>query len=324
MKKTLFTLLAAAAVVGCSKSEEVTQSTSNDEVKFNSKSIGTRTTTDATGADSWEIGDAIGIFTSGFDTEYYNVKYLAEDADTATDFNVDSSNSAIVFPNVAAGTVKFYAYYPYVATDNNIDTTNETVLVNISGQKGDINKVDFMTAVEEKTVSNHDDHEAEVEFEFYHKLAKVEITVGLNNNLSTLTGLTAALNDIDVEAKYDYTTGVIEESQITTGSSNFDLTVDVATPIASENITEATITAILHPHDYSGTDITTKPTMTFAVGSRTFSVTFAPTLTAGNIHYFYIDLGNDNAVFKGSSIKSWNDPEGSTATDLYPEETTTV
>lgn len=321
MKKAFITLLAIAAMVGCSKSDEGFNNTSDNTAKFRAETITSRTTEiqipnpdnelDTLTVDAWEMGDLIGIFTSGFGSgaEYANIDYKAttETTSQTTDFSVVSASKEIVFPNAPlsdAKTVDFYAYYPYTTA---VDENNY-ITVSVANQKDDFGKIDFMTASATNIAYYLGAEYSEVVFNFEHKLSKVVFNISCNENIESLAGLSASLNNISTSGEYDYN-GTLKASSSLGESDNIEL----ATVVASDNKT-AIVTGILHPGAY------TTPTLSFSVANRTFEVTFASTLTASYSHIYNIALGYDIVGFEnGSTIDKWENASDQ-VTEIYPEE----
>ncbi len=322
MKKTLLMFLAAAAVVGCAKEESYTPSGSTDNVvKFSSGGI-TRVSSD--GADLWESGDAIAITSVGFDNEFECVKYVSDiDAATATaattGFDFSDTGKQITFPNTDDATVDFYAVYPYMTMGSEKDYY-EVDVTNQGGDNYNYGDVDFMTASE--SVAYGTDHTVgAVNFDFKHRLTKVIITVGCNDNLESLAGLTASVSGIFTKRAYGingeiYTTDQNEFPADATGS------IDLTAEVVDDEKKTATVTAILHPMTIGNCK---NAVMTFQVGdgdgTRTFNVGFDKALILGSIHKYEIDLGNKHPEFKsGSTITEWD--WDNTTTTLNPEEVT--
>ncbi|MFR9649574.1 MAG: fimbrillin family protein [Rikenellaceae bacterium] len=303
MKKLLFTLLAAAAVVGCDKEDNYS---ADNVVKFSSEAISTRIDTST---NQWIAGDLIGITSSGFasagfSSEFKNVKYKAASSAASTNFTVADGETQIVYPNVSqSSNVAFYAYYP-----QNTLESDDTLIVDVSTQNSSgLAAVDFMTA--SNSVDYSDNNYKDVEFTFGHKLSQVVMDISCNDDLASLDGLIATISSIETKGSYY----VCDATNLGTlkGSLSDQGSVELIVPTTSSTTETVTITAILHPGVY------TTPTLTFETSSKKYSVTFATTLVAGSSHTFNIALGYDLVGFtSGSTIGTWQ--SGGTST-LYPE-----
>ncbi len=333
MKKLTIFALALSIIASCSKEDSVAiNGNDSNVVSFSAGDISRVTSAEAA---LWAAGDAVGISTTGFDgvngaTEFTNVKYvstlgtgdlLETTTATSTAFSC-SATSPILYPNTSAGSVVFSAYYPYDADYG----TNSYITVDVSEQeKNGYGSVDFMTAKTSSIAYGYSyDNDAidgngnatAVAFSFTHKLAKVVISVSLNDNLSSLDRLTTSISDIYSIVGYDIAGAVyVGDNPLTATTDDFDLTTEVE----STNKKTATVTAILHP---MAVDDCEDAEITFEVANREFTVGFNVALTAGSQHNYSIELGNDYPQFTGNSIiTGWNGIN-TTATPLVPTETT--
>lgn len=280
----------------------------NSVVKFSAGAI-SRVSVNVDGVDQWDKNDMIGISTTGFSSNYTNVLYLATDEGLSTGF---TSTTPILFPNVSSGTVNFNAYYPY---DSEYDE-NGYIIVDVSEQQNKYGSVDFMVAERDSfKYGSNENNSAAVEFDFSHKLAKVVITVGLNDNLSSLEGLSVSV--VDIYSKCGYSIEGSADSSYTPTTGTFDLTTTTDTA----GYKTATITAILHPMAV-GDCKDAKITLSVKENGKSYSVAFNENLAAGFQHNYKLDLGNDYPVFSGSTIEEWSGKD-SVATELQPTETTT-
>lgn len=309
--------IAVVAMASCAKEEGSTtpNTESTNVVAFSAGAI-SRVSSD--GLDNWENGDEIGVFTDGFDTEYSNVKYIATTASdySTTGFAFDSSvgdATQILYPNVASGTVNFYAYYPYMSVIADLGSYFSVV---VSDQDEKYGKIDFMSAsalVTDYGVGT-DVNDKEVAFTFYHKLAKVVLNITTNDNLEDLDGLTTTINNIYSTRAYS------NLGAMYTDATTYDVIANTAfaltTEVDSTDKTIATVTAILHPMDEGDCS---DAVLTFAVDGRTFTVGFNVALTCGYVHTYDIALGNDVPVLTGSTISPWSGLENP-SDELYSEE----
>ena len=135
--------------------------------------------------DTWESGDAIGIYMlNGETAEAENCKYTTGETGKSGRFTADAANT-IYFP-VNGDSRDFTAYYPYRETIANgiyqVDVTTQT------SQKD----IDLMGATK---VTGKNKNDADVAFGFAHKLVKLAMTIKPDG-----TSLTAAdMKDLKVE-----------------------------------------------------------------------------------------------------------------------------
>ncbi len=164
---------------------------------------------------TWESGDAIGIYMLNDKTaEAENCKYTTEKNGTSGTFKADAANT-IYFP-INGDTRDFAAYYPYRETIANgiypVDVTTQT------SQKA----IDLMGAAK---VTGKNKNDADVAFEFAHKLVKLEMTI-----LPDGTSLTAEdMKDLKVEITNQ---PVLATYDVVNGGN-----VNVATPAEPKDIT---------------------------------------------------------------------------------------
>lgn len=301
MKKVLFTLLAAAAVAGCSKANDEYVDIATEKsniVKFSSDKIDTRVTDNA-----WDGGEFIGIYSAGFTTDVSNVKYEAKvDGTKNTTFEVVAAADQILFPNIASGEVTFSAYYPHS------DVSDAAKIVSDITTTDQDSGLLFGTA--DKATSYGEDVDAEpVSFTFTHSMAKIELTVTANDDLENVSGLVVTMEDIRTTANYDITDGEII-------SISDSVTDDVEMTQISNDDTTAVLSAVLHPGDYSTLG---SPTFSFVTNGNTYTVTFDKTLQAGLLYKFSVKLGNDYPTFDtDNEITDW-DGSPTTDTSLKPE-----
>ncbi|MFR9670437.1 MAG: fimbrillin family protein [Rikenellaceae bacterium] len=287
-------------MAGCQKEGGAEVEATTAAVKFSSVSLATRTTTILDGddlVDAWESDDRVGIFTSGFTTERSNVEYAAATtaSATTTTFEAVSEGDEILYPNGLQNNVTFSAYYPFVA-----GASTSGISFDISGQVGDVGSVDLMCA-EYEWIYGTDSSESAIAFSFEHKLAKVVFTITANDTLGDLSNLTAvSLTNINTVATYSLT-GVQDDTTLAQ-SKDVELTLVVA-----EDKKSATVTAILHPDNYSGKQLE----FTTSDG-RTFTTTLAASFAANTTYTYSVALGYDYVDYLGQSdIDEWgNESDG--------------
>lgn len=151
-------------------------------------------------SNTWESGDAIGIYMlNGTTVEAANKKYTTTSTTTSGAFSPTAENT-IYFP--ADGTKRdFMAYYPHaaIAADNfyNVDVTTQTT------QKA----IDLMAAA--KVTNKHKD-DANVAFTFLHKLVKLDITIkgdAVSVTDNDLTGTTVQITNQQTIGTYSVVDG---------------------------------------------------------------------------------------------------------------------
>lgn len=303
MKKIIISALTVVAMVGCAEDEGVLQQ-GGTEVAFSSSSIETRVNTAGT---EWIEGDGVGIFMATtvettFETVNTNKKYTADKSAETTTFTLDKggdeSIEAICYPNT--GYVDFYSYYPY-----QLDMTDAIYKADVTVQT-DPTAIDFMYA----TPQVNKERGNNIAFEFSHNLAQIKFVLTTRDNVSSLTGITAAIK-LPVTADYSVLTG----KQI--GDKGIALTITLNTAMVST--TEYTASAIVLPDT-----LETAANITLAVDGRTFEVALpaATVFEAGKIHTYNIAVGNDYVYFtEDSTIVPWGGEEDDAST-IYPDETT--
>ena len=257
---------------------------------------------------SWENGDAVGIYalnagaelseTTIFDGKS-NVKYTSDAEGVFT-----AAATPINFPN--EGDLDFVAYYPYHATITdykyNIDVTDQSNLADI----------DLLYSNNAKGQNKSNPN---VALNFNHMLSKLVLNIQLGENLTSLQGLTASINDVIVDGELALADGVV-----TTGTTRKDITPHVTVASGSET---ATVAGILVP----GQDMK-DVTIVFNLGENKYEWT--PTSQELNSTYRYaytVKLNVDESgqpivvpVKIGATINDWNDPNiGDTPIVLDPE-----
>lgn len=356
MKRVIFSLLVAAAVTGCAKDDDGDIAVESSRVAtFTSAAIDTRVTDDGT---TWEASESIGItmvgVTGSVEDGYTdgtvssgdsNVKYVStNDSESETvNFEVDPETSALLYPNT--GSVRFYAYYPYVATK--VDGTSAAPYIDGYTYSADVSvqteNIDFMVAegeIASRTTGN-------VAFEFKHMFAKLTIKIECNENVTDLATLTASVTGLNTKGEYSIKDGTKISTTDLSGNTtaiSFVMTYDADSSDVDQdsNITEvltATATAIILPEMLAeSASVTVTFTLSVGDSSRTFTVAIpakvdnaATEFKAGYNHIYNVALGNDYATFtNGSIITGWDadlDGDGGNDDDtitIYPEETTTV
>ena len=181
---------------------------------------------------SWENGDAIGIYALNAGAELSevaifdgksNVKYT-----TDAEGNFTAAAAPINFPN--DGDLDFVAYYPYTSP-----ITDYKYSIDVTTQS-DFAAIDLLYSDNAK---QHNKANPNVDLVFNHMLSKLVLNVELGENLTSLQGLTAGINNVVVDGSL-----ALVDGTVTTGTTRKDITPNVA--IASDNKT-ATVAAIVVP-----------------------------------------------------------------------------
>lgn len=225
MKRLKYLLLFIGLVISasCSKSDVENKVIAESNRATFSGAIGdfnTRVTND-----SWDKGDAIGIFAlipqsepNSVYEEKYNVKYITNGDGKFT--SVDTEE-VINFPT--KGSLDFTAYYPWKESITNFEYnivagTDPLYSNNAISQNKDAPNVDL---------------------EFHHMLSKLVLNIELGYNTTSLEGLTAYLNDVVIDGKMNLASGYITLGNI---KHNIDAVVEIATDNKS-----ATVTSLMMP-----------------------------------------------------------------------------
>ena len=257
---------------------------------------------------SWENGDAIGIYALNAGAELSevaifdgksNVKYT-----TDAEGNFTAAAAPINFPN--DGDLDFVAYYPYTSP-----ITDYKYSIDVTTQS-DFAAIDLLYSDNAK---QHNKANPNVDLVFNHMLSKLVLNVELGENLTSLQGLTAGINDVVVDGSLALADGVVA-----TGTTRKDITPHVA--VASGNET-ATVSAIVVPGQ-NLKDVT----IVFSLGGKDYKWTPTTQELESTYKYSYIikltlDESGEPIVVPvkvGATINDWNDPQiGDTPIVLDPE-----
>ena len=201
MKKQALLIFASAALLaGCSSEENEGMAMDDGRVALQvSSGIDVQTRAHD---DSWDIGDAIGIYMlDGGTPESGNRKYTTKDGKHEGSFTADKGQT-IYFPT-SGDTRDFIAYYPwrdYLTENNttyNVDVTKQTFQ----------EAIDLMGAAKVEGKSKSD---PAVAFMFTHKLVKLYMNIkpdGSSLDLSDLEGLKVTITNQRTKATYDVLAG---------------------------------------------------------------------------------------------------------------------
>lgn len=211
MRKQAFicVLLAAVLLPGCSEDGENTPQSTDGRVALEATS-GIRMNTRAYD-NTWESGDAIGIYMLNDDATDGNGNHKYTTAETAKTGSFTAAEGQTLYFPVNGDARDFTAYYPYwetLAEDNvyTVDVKKQT------SQKD----IDLMGAAK---VTGKDKTNPKVAFVFTHKLVKLAITLKADGTSLTdadLAGTTVSLSNQQTAATYNVVTG--GEATVTTGT----------------------------------------------------------------------------------------------------------
>ena len=292
--KYLFLFIGLALFASCSESDvEGGVITDKNQAQFSGvvKELQTRVT-----GTSWDKDDDIGIYAliEGQEAVYDNMANVQYKT-TSGDGVFAPVDAAIRFPD-DGGNLDFVAYYPYNSNLTDLEYTVEsgTDLLYSNNAKGKNNGT------------------SDVSLEFKHALSKLVLNIGLGDNLTSLEGLTVAINNVSTTGKVDLANG--------------EVTVDEAesitpTVVLAEGNAAATITELVMPtQDLQNAEVV------FTLGENTYK--WSPTeetVLASNTQYGYklnlnVEAGELVAVEIGkATIGEWekgHEDEG--FTDLDP------
>lgn len=171
-------------------------------------------------ADTWEAGDAIGIYMLNRETaEASNKKYATAAGGTNGAFAPSTTGQTVYFP-VDGSTRDFTAYYPYAAMG-----TAHLYAVDLTVQSPQ-KAIDLMAAAKVTGKSKADPAAA---FVFEHKLVKIEVEFkgdGASITNDQLAGTVVKITGQQTAGTYDVVTG--GEVSVTAGSAT-----DIALPVTN-------------------------------------------------------------------------------------------
>ncbi|MFI3261533.1 MAG: fimbrillin family protein [Rikenellaceae bacterium] len=209
MKKAILYIGIVAAIIGCTKSEEFTNTT-DERITFNAVTITSRVTDDGN-ALSWEVDDQVTITTT------------------------DGSKTGIyTITSVTTGDMSHYSG-DVLCTNAGINSTEQTFL---SWHPATLNLVDSVFALdlsEQSTVEQFvfgsvttSTSEATIIFDPIYTKLVFNLTAG-GVDVSDLTGATATLTGANTKGDYNYSTVVFSNLSSSTLSPELVVSSDVAT-----------------------------------------------------------------------------------------------
>ena len=298
MRKILLGSLAVLALAACSNEENNHAESGNGRATFTA-SIDGRTATRAFDQ-SWESGDAIGITGKSGEIPYSNVKYATTGDGN---FTVATQGQEIYYED--DNEVSFTAYYPW-----NASTTITANTLEQSKQK----TFDFLHATGKGSKV-----QPNVAFKFYHKMAKVVLTVkkGDDVSFSEVKAALPTLGGFLAEGTFDGLTGKTS----VTGTQTATLVFADNAP-TKENAEDETVsyTLILFPQEFSGK----LPFSAELEGMQTFSAALDFTAAnatidkdaaknawvAGRQYNLSVTLHKTKLTVDGCTIAPWNEADG--------------
>ena len=201
----LFAIVSLLGFSSCSK-DDASEKDVRKEVKvtatFNGLSVSSGVTTRAVD-NSWEAGDAIGLFmkeagaTLTQDALANNVKYT-------TDGGVDFTNrsaSKVYFP-FNKEKVDFISYYPYRSQLNGLIYN-----VDVSDQK-DLTAIDLMYTDSVKAVNSSAES---INLDFKHQMTKVVLIINAGDTRNDLVPFTAKITNVYRKASFILSNGLITD-----------------------------------------------------------------------------------------------------------------
>ena len=189
--KFLFLFIGLSIFGSCSKSDVEDEITPDSNRATFSGAVGgfqTRATENA-----WDEGDAIGIFALIAESDpavAYEAKSNCQYVTTGNGkFTPVDASGIIKFPS--EGSLDFVAYYPWQKTISNFEYTI------VEGN-------DPLYSNNAKAKRNNNSY---VDLEFNHMLSKLVLDIELGDNLTSLEGLSASVNNVIVDGKFNLVSG---------------------------------------------------------------------------------------------------------------------
>lgn len=286
MKTRLLALATLAlTMAACSNDDE----NNNQPTARFSAEIHDATLTRAAGT-SWDKTDAIGITATGNAamSQYTNIKY------TTTEGDGNFTGNPIYFQNDQ--NVTFTAYYPFNKTEGTAAGTleNNTKTQTTEHQK----KIDYLFAKAENKSCN----DANVTFNFYHKMTQITLTFVNNGNDTNISDITAyTISGLKMEGTFNTADG----TATATAENPENLNIDGISDLSGDEDEVAPV--ILYPQSAASV------TLTVTLGGQDYSCKLDiedDELKAGNNYTFDITVSKTGLAVQKSGIESWNPIEG--------------
>lgn len=309
MKTKLLSALALTVILfaSCSNDDNDTDNANNGQIRFLSGVTGATTRVGGTNGDTWNSGDAIGIYmiehgqvlsASSIKENAGNVKYTTTSTSTTATF---TSTTPIYYP-VNGPLVDFRAYHPYSSSAIDGSYWYELDLLDQSNQSA----IDLMTASADNSGIGYDKtNTSAVSLNFQHQLSKVIVNVLAGDGINNLTGL-----DVKVKGTHhtvlfdlrDFTfvgTGIVGNPVMTpysAGSNSYEL---ILPPTEYYNLSDCTVEFTIGGNTYVWTISDNSSGITdFESGEK---YTFEVTLTKNKVQVF-------------GEITQWTSVNGGTGT----------
>ena len=154
---------------------------------------------------SWETGDAIGLFMKGVNTNLsedalaYNVKYTT----TGSTAFKNLSESKVYFP-FDKSKVDFISYYPYKENLNGL-----TYPVDVSDQSS-LSAIDLMYSDNAKGANSTNEN---VNVEFEHQLSNVIVSVDIGDTGKEPTDFSVKITNVNTKASFSLANGLISDTK---------------------------------------------------------------------------------------------------------------
>ena len=256
---------------------------------------------------SWEEGDEIGIYalnagatlseTAIFDGKS-NVKYTT---DASGKFS--AVGSTIRFPD--EGDLDFVAYYPYTAAINEYKYS-----IDLS-QQDNLAAIDLLYSNNAKAKNNKNPN---VMLNFDHMLSKLVLNIEAGKDVSSLEGLSVAINNVLIDGSFDLTDG-----SVAVGTTRKEIAPNVA--LATDNKTAASNAIVMPNQNLEDVEVV------FSLDGKKYI--WNPTNQELNATFKYeytiilslTDTGDPRVELEkvGATITDWGDAEtGDADIDLDP------
>lgn len=286
--KTRFLALATLALTmaACSNDDE----NNNQPTARFSAEIHDATLTRAAGT-SWHENDEIGITATENEAmkQYSNVKYTTANGDG------NFTGSPIYFQD--NNTVTFTAYYPFNGKEGTAAGMLEN---NTKTQTTDYQKtIDYLFAKAENKSCN----DANVTFNFYHKMSQITLTFVNDGNDTDISDITAyTISGLKMEGTFNTADGTATAKA---EGSVEDLTIEGISGLSGDEAEVASV--ILYPQSVA------RVTLTVTLGGQDYSCELDiedDELKAGNNYTFDITVSKTGLTVQKSGIEGWNPIEG--------------
>lgn len=240
---------------------------------------------------SWHENDKIGITATGNQamSKYTNVKYTTAQGDG------NFTGSPIYFQD--NNTVTFTAYYPFNGKEGTAAGMLEN---NTKTQTTDYQKtIDYLFAKAENKSCN----DANVTFNFYHKMSQITLTFVNNGNDTDISNITAyTISGLKMEGTFNTADG----TATATAENPENLTIESISGLSGSEDEVAPV--ILYPQSAA------KVMLTVTLGDLDYSCELDiqdDELKAGNNYTFDITVSKTGLTVQKSGIEGWNPIEGS-------------